>query len=98
MIISLRTLNLNSLNQPFNGTKTMKLYSTTKSERASKSQGGNKQISFEFTVGDKHEKQTILFGSIEREETETEDIYRLWNGDIQADKIVIPKKAKGKKQ
>jgi len=75
----------------------MKLYATTTSERASKGQGGNKRIAVEITVGEEYEKQTILYASVEREETETEDIYRLWNGDIQADKIIIPKK-KGKQK
>ena len=75
----------------------MKLYATTTSERASKGQGGNKRIAVEITVGEEDEKQTILYVSVEREETETEDIYRLWNGDIQADKIIIPK-SKGKRQ
>ena len=75
----------------------MKLYATVSSERATKGQGGNKQISFEFTVGEEDEKQTILYGTIEREETETENIYRLWNGDIMADKIIIPKNGKQQK-
>lgn len=75
----------------------MKLYATTTSERASKGQGGNKRVFVEITVGEEDEKQTILYCSVEREETETEDIYRLWNGDIQADKIIIPKKGKSQK-
>ena len=75
----------------------MKLYATTTSERATKGQGGNKRLAVEITVGEEDEKQTILYASVECEESETENVYRLWNGDIQADKIIIPK-TKGKKQ
>jgi hypothetical protein len=75
----------------------MKLYAKTTSERASKGQGGNKFLSVVITVGEENEKQDILVAQVEREETETENLYRLWNGDIQVDKIVIPKqKAKGR--
>lgn len=78
----------------------MKLYATVTSERASKGQGGNKYLNFEITVGEEDEKQTILYGMVERTENEKEDIYVLWNGDLQADKIIIPKgkKQKGEKQ
>ena len=70
----------------------MRLYGTVSSERASKKQGGNDRLSFEFTVGEEDEAITILYGVIEREETPDANIYRLWNGEIMADRIVIPKK------
>ena len=71
----------------------MKLYATTTSERASKGQGGNKYINFELTVG---ENQTVmLFGQLVCEETETENIYRLWNGDICVDTL---RETKGEKK
>lgn len=35
----------------------MKLYATTTSDRASKGQGGNKQLSTEFYVGDKRQPE-----------------------------------------
>jgi len=71
----------------------MKLYATTTSERASKGQGGNKYINFEITAG---ENQTVmLYGQLVCEETETENIYRLWNGDICVDTL---RESKGKQK
>jgi hypothetical protein len=70
----------------------MKIYSTIRSDKASKSQGGNKRLSIVVTVGEPPEDQEILLAQVECEETETANIYRLWNGDIQADRIIIPKK------
>lgn len=75
----------------------MKLYGTITSDRASKGQGGNEFLSFEFTVGEEDEKQTILYGMIERQKTADADVYLLWNGDIQADKITIPRRGKQQK-
>lgn len=70
----------------------MKLFLSATSERGKPvTKSGNKRIAIEITVGDQDESQTILYATVEREETETENIYRLWNGDIQADKIIIPK-------
>lgn len=71
----------------------MKLYATTTSERASKGQGGNKFVSVLLTAGEN--KTNMLEATLEHEETETEHIYRLWNGDICVDTL---RETKGKSQ
>ena len=69
----------------------MKIYSTFTSEKASKSQGGNKSLAFNIKVGDQYDPQTILYGIVECESTPEADIFRLWNADILVDTITIPK-------
>jgi hypothetical protein len=69
----------------------MKLYGTITSERATKGQGGNKYINFQITAGEN--KTIMLCGSITCEETETENIYRLFNAGVLVDTLTESKQS-----
>jgi len=71
----------------------MLMYCKTSSERASKGQGGNKFVSVEITADEGN--TVMLQATMECEETPTETIYRLFNGDIQVDTLRV---AKGKQE
>jgi len=71
----------------------MLMYCKTSSERASKGQGGNKLVSVEITADEGN--TVMLQATMECEETPTETIYRLFNGDIQVDTLRV---AKGKQE